>query len=128
MDCLDGDQQMIGIPTTVSLPHCEVTNTMFFVVVCPITRVGGRKAPPFENLKLSSQLGKGVQLSQPCSWGFSHPGFHSAGMTCHHMHADSAGRLKEVSAKCHVRGREFRKHGCTFELLCSTPLPARVCR
>ncbi|CAL5218358.1 g20 [Coccomyxa viridis] len=59
VDCLDDDHQMIGIPTTVSLLKCEITNSMFFVVVCPISRVGGRKAPPFENLKLSSQLGKG---------------------------------------------------------------------
>lgn len=51
---------MIGIPSTVSLPQCEITNSMFFVVVCPVTKVGGRKAPPFENLRLSSQLGKGM--------------------------------------------------------------------
>ena len=62
VDCLDDDQQMIGIPSTLSLPHCEITNTMFFVVVCPIAKVGGRKAPPFENLRLSSQLGKGMRL------------------------------------------------------------------
>ena len=62
-DCLDDDQPMIGIPTSVSLPDCKITNSMFFVVVCPVTKVGGRKAPPFENLRLSSQLGKGMQLS-----------------------------------------------------------------
>ncbi len=102
---------MIGIPTSVSLPQCEVTNTMFFVVVCPISRVGGRKAPPFENLKLSSQLGKGVQLQHPLTY----PSFDLAGLSGHGMHAGPFARRRAcMRTWCQV-------HGCTSELLCSTP-------
>jgi len=63
-DSLDDDQQMIGIPSNVSLPACEATNSMFFVIVCPVGRVGSRKQPPFRDLRLSSQLGKGRSSTQ----------------------------------------------------------------
>ena len=63
--CLDEDQQMIGVPSTTSLPGCPATGSMFFVVVCPINRTGGPRRLPFNNLKLSSQLGKGA-LTNPC--------------------------------------------------------------
>lgn len=58
---------MIGIPPTVSLPSCEMTNSLFFVVVCPMGKGGSQKQAPFENLRLSSQLGRGVVPFSLCN-------------------------------------------------------------
>ena len=56
---------MIGVPSTASLSGCPATGSMFFVVVCPVNRTGAPRPLPFNNLKLSSQLGKGA-LTNAC--------------------------------------------------------------
>ncbi len=63
-DSLDEDQQMIGIPSSVALPHSEATDSMFFVLVCPAGKIGGQKALPFDNLTMRSQLGKGEAAAE----------------------------------------------------------------
>ena len=66
-DFLDDDQQPIGVPSTLSLLHSSLTDSMFFVVVCPANRTASRKQLPFQNLKLNCLLGKGTVLSKWCS-------------------------------------------------------------